>query len=76
MIDLNNLKHHPVIEEIVDVLCAKTQNKDRSFFTVEVAYFLAKMASCMRVTIDTKDRGLIPVNVYAINTGPSGLIFN
>lgn len=72
MIDLSQVKHHPAIEEIVDVLCAKTQNTDRGFFRVEVAYFLAKMASNMRAIISTKDRGEIPVNIYALNLATSG----
>lgn len=31
MIDLTGVSHHPAIEEIVDVLCNKTQNTDRGF---------------------------------------------
>lgn len=72
MIDLSGIKHHPAIEEIVDVLCAKTQNTDQSFFRAEVAYFLAKLASNMRATIMTKDRGEIPVNIYALILATSG----
>ena len=64
MIDLSNVKHHPCIEEITDLLCNKTQNMDRGFFKVEVAFFLAKMAACMRASVITKDRGEIPVNLY------------
>lgn len=70
--DLTGVTHHPAIEEIVDVLCRKTQNNDRGFFRVEVAYFLAKMASCMGATIVTKDRGDIPVNIYAMALATSG----
>ena len=72
MIDLTGVTHHPAIEEIVDVLCSKTQNTDRIFFRVEVAYFLAKVASCMRATIVTKDRGDIPVNLYVLALATSG----
>jgi hypothetical protein len=72
MIDLTGVQHHPAIEEIVEVLCNKTQNNDRGFFRVEVAYFLAKMASCMGATIVTKDRGDIPVNIYALALATSG----
>lgn len=72
MIDLTGVTHHPALEEIVDVLCNKTQNNDRGFFRVEVAYFLAKMASCMGATIVTKDRGDIPVNIYAMALATSG----
>lgn len=72
MKDLSTISHHPAIEELVDVLCNKTQNTDRNFFRVMVAFFLGKMASSMRATIDTKDRGSIPVNVYALSLATSG----
>lgn len=72
MINLDGVVHHPVIEEIVDVLCNKTQNSDRGFFRVEMAYFIAKIASSQRATIVTKDRGEIPVNMYVINLATSG----
>lgn len=72
MIDLTGVQHHPAIEEIVEVLCNKTQNTDRGFFRTEVAYFLGKMASCQRATIDTLDRGKIPVNIYALCLATSG----
>ena len=72
MIDLTGVKHHPAIDEMVDVLCNKTQNTDRGFFQVEAAYFMAKMAASMRATIVTKDRGEIPVSLYALALAGSG----
>ena len=72
MIDLTGVTHHPALEEIVGVLCNKTQNTDKGFFRTEVAYFLGKMASNMRATIITKDRGEIPVNIYALALATSG----
>lgn len=72
MIDLTGVQHHPAIAEIVDLLCKKTQNTDKGFFQVEVAYFLAKMAAAQRATIVTKDRGEIPVNIYALALATSG----
>jgi hypothetical protein len=71
-LDMSTIKHHSTLEEIVDVLCNKTQNLDRSFFRTELVYFFSKMASCMRATIITKDRGEIPVNMYALALAPSG----
>lgn len=71
-IDLSGVHHHQAVEEIVEVLCNKTQNTDKGFFRTEVAYFLAKMASSMRATIVTKDRGEIPVNLYALALATSG----
>lgn len=72
MLDLSAVSHHPAIEEIVDVLCNKTQNTDRGFFRTEVSYFLGKLASSQRATIVTKDRGEIPVNIYALALATSG----
>jgi hypothetical protein len=72
MIDLTGVQHHPAITEIVEMLCNKTQNTDTGFFQVEVAYFLGKMASSQRATIVTKDRGDIPVNIYALALATSG----
>jgi hypothetical protein len=72
MIDLTGINHHPAIEEIVEVLCAKTQNTDKGFFRTEAAFFFGKMAAAMRATILTKDRGEIPVNIYALALATSG----
>ncbi len=72
MKDLKAVPYNPMSEKIVDVLCQKTQNSNRDFFRVSVAYFLCKMAASMRVNIKTHDRGIIPVNLYAINLASSG----
>ena len=72
MLDFTGVDHHPALEEIVDVLCNKTLNTDRGFFRVEVAFFLGKVAGSMRAAIVTKDRGEIPVNIYALALGTSG----
>lgn len=72
IIDLTGVQHHVALTEMVDVLCNKTQNDDRGFFQVEVAYFLGKMAANMRAMIVTKDRGEIPVNIYALALATSG----
>lgn len=70
--DMSEVPYHPIIEEIVDVLCNKTQNTDRNFFRIEAAYFIAKIASSMRAKIITKDRGEVPVNLYALALATSG----
>src|SRR6218665_257228 len=71
-LDLSTINHHPCLEDIVNVLCNKTQNVDKGFFRAEVAYFLAKMAAAMRANVLTKDRGEIPVNIYALALATSG----
>ena len=70
--DLSTVKHNPISEKIVDVLCAKTQNDSALFFRVQVAYYFAKVASMMRAQILTHDRGKLPINLYAINLASSG----
>ena len=70
--DLSQVQEAPVIEELTNVLCNKTQNTDKGFYKTEVAYFLAKMASSMRASILTKDRGKVPVNLYALCLADSG----
>ena len=70
--DLSAEVHHPVMTEIVDTLCNMTRNKDRSFFSAEVCYYLGVVASNMRATIATRDRGDIPVNIYSIALATSG----
>jgi len=73
MRDLTTLKFHPIIEKMVEVLCKKTQNYNPLFFRILVNYHMTKLASMMRINIITQDRGRIPINMYAINLGNSGL---
>lgn len=70
--DLTTIQHHPVLETIVDILCMRTENNDRNFFRIVVAYFMGKMAATMRTQIETTDEGRIPVNVYAMALSVSG----
>ena len=65
-------KYFQLSEDIVDVLVAKTQSNNRHFFRILTAYYLSKVASMMRVNIETQDRGVIPINTYALNLMPSG----
>lgn len=69
---IDQTPHHPAIEDIVEVICNKTQNTDKGFFRVTTAFFLSKMAAAMRAVVVTKDRGEIPVNTYALCLGTSG----
>ena len=72
MRDFNTLTDHPILAKMVNIITKKTQNDDRNFFRVESVYFLAKMAAAMRTHIVTKDRGKIPVNLYALALATSG----
>jgi len=72
MSNYENLEFHPTAEKIVNILCQKTGNSNPTFFRVSTNYHLTKLAAMMRIKIATKDRGIIPTNVYAINLAPSG----
>lgn len=70
--DISEFEHFDLAENLVDILSTKTQNPDRLFFRVLVAYNLCKIASMMRVDILTQVQGQVPVNMYALNLAPSG----
>ena len=72
MKDLDTIQHHPISEQLAQILCQKTQNTNPLFFRILVGYYWCKLASFMRCDIQTKDRGVIPVNMYALNLATSG----
>ena len=69
---MSNKKYHPFAESIVDILVRKVNNDNRHFFRILTAYYLSKIASMMRCSIQTNDRDLIPVNTYVLNLMVSG----
>ena len=71
-LDLSKAKHHPTSEKLVQILINKTQNDNPAFFRLLIAYYFAKMASMMRIGINTPDRGTIPINMYCVNLSSSG----
>jgi len=72
MFDISKVKYFEPVEKLADILCQKTQNPDPLFFRIMVSYYLTKVASMMRCSIDTPDRGVIPVSMYAVNLASSG----
>jgi len=69
---IDEMEYFEPQERLVSMLTQKTQNENRLFFRILVAYNLAKMASMMRCKIDAPGIGVIPVNFYGINLSPSG----
>lgn len=65
-------KHYPPLEDVTNLLTSQTQSNDPSFFRVMTSFYLSQVASTMRVKIDTPDRGIIPINMYALCLAPSG----
>jgi hypothetical protein len=72
MRNLDELEYHGKSEEVVKILCNKTQSANPLFFRVLIGYYFSKVASMMRAKIDTHDRGIIPINMYAMNLATSG----
>lgn len=72
MKSFDEMEYHAKTEEIVKILCERTQNDNPLFFRVLVGYYWGVVASMMRCSIATPDRGNIPVNIYALNLNTSG----
>ena len=72
MIPIEQMEYHPTSEKLVTLLCSKTQKNNPLFFRVLVGYYFSMVASTMRCSIATHDRGDIPVNMYALNLSTSG----
>jgi hypothetical protein len=68
----DEMEFNPTSEKLVNILCSKTQNSNPLFFRVLVGYYFSLVASMMRTSIATHDRGDIPVNMYALNLSTSG----
>jgi len=72
MLSFDQMEYHPTSEKLVKILCAKVQNDNPLFFRVLVGYYFSVVASTMRCTIATHDRGDLPVNMFALNLSTSG----
>lgn len=72
MADLSQVPYFQPAEELTKYICEKTQSNSTSFFRLLVDYNICKVAACMRVSIKTHDRGVIPINLYAMALAPSG----
>lgn len=72
MKSFEDMDYHQKTEEIVKILCERTQNDNPLFFRVLVGYYWGLVASMMRCSIDTPDRGEVPINIYALNLSTSG----
>lgn len=70
--DIKSFEHFHISEQLVKVLSSKNRSKEKLFFRVLVAYYFAKIASIMRVQIDSPDRGQLPINMYALSLATSG----
>jgi hypothetical protein len=74
-VNFDAIAHDPISEDIVEVLCTKTQNKSKLFYRVLVAYYLSKISSMMHTRVKLHGRRELPVNIFAINLATSGFGF-
>lgn len=73
LIPVDQMQFHPDAESLTKILMQKTQSTNPDFFRAIVAYYFSVAASMMRVSINSHDRGNIPINAYAIALGTSGM---
>ena len=70
---LDEISYNPVQEKMLNILRTKTQNIESNlYFRVVSAFYLAQMASNMRVSINTPHRGEIPINMFTCALMESG----
>jgi hypothetical protein len=70
---LSGVDHHPTVEAIVDILEARIQNTDRSFFRNIAVYHMGVCASSMRAEVVSRAFGKHTINTYNIALGQSGV---
>lgn len=70
--NFDEMTYHPVAEQVVGILQAKTQRDDALFFRLLTGYYFSLAAAQMRCSIATPDKGEVPVNMYVLNLAPSG----
>jgi len=66
------MKYHPMTEQIVDILCERSQNKERMFFRIACSYYWGLITAQMHNKIVGWGSTPIPVNIYAMNLAVSG----
>jgi hypothetical protein len=65
--------YYPLMDNLVDILVTRTGARDRSFFRTLTNFYFTQVASNMRCSINTLDRGNIPINFYGISLATSGV---
>ncbi|UAW01140.1 hypothetical protein [Vibrio phage BUCT194] len=69
---VDQLKHHPKVELLSDILSARIQSPNKDFAIIMSCYHLTKLASMMRTTVNAHGFGKLLVNFYGVNAAPSG----
>lgn len=71
---LKDGEYHPLQEQIVNILRARTDNPSVGYFRIVTAFHLAEIASAMRCKVRDKTfcPDPVPVNLYGCILMPSG----
>lgn len=72
LIPIADMKHHPIVEELVKVACTRASNNNPLFFRVHVSYYMSVLAAMMHTQTSTQVFKTVPINMYAINLATSG----
>ena len=71
--DYAEMEYHPFTEKIVEAMAKKIPTAPKHMFRSQLCYYLCKVASTMRININTEIRGIIPINAFLFNLAPSGV---
>lgn len=72
LIDYSKLKFNHKVEEIVTAIANKVGRKDKSFFRIQLHYYICAMAGMCRTSIQLPGNSPQIVNMFGINLAPSG----
>lgn len=70
--DIKSYSYNPIVEDIVAVLIAKTQNYNENFFRLQTNFYLSLIPSSLNININSKITTEIPINFFGINLADSG----
>lgn len=70
--DINSWQYNQMVEDIVNVLVAKTQNYNKNFFRLQANFYLTLIPSSLNISINSKITTKIPINFFGINLADSG----
>lgn len=71
-INYEDLPVNALIDQLINIVSARTCNEDRRFFRLVSCYLMTKIASNMRCQVASRGFGQSYVNMFAIPLAPSG----
>ena len=70
--NIQNMKHHSGIEELVETLANRANTSDKHFIRTVVLFYLSIITSTMRNKIVLAGERPVPLNIYALALAGSG----